>query len=223
MKTYFLYIYILLSFIYLRAQNSSTLMITNFSYQPINSSQHNFTYTTSFVFGSPSSCPQLINPTFIIENNILYVKGYYDIRGAWPANYCQSQNTISYNQQLASNITNIITSTNVIKYSSNPNGWEIEENVYTQNFVLNLSNDIQEIDKVIIYPNPTNNFITIQNNQRKTENIEYEIVDLTGRIVKKGKIKFNEDLSIENLTKGNYFIQIETENGEKTIEKLIKK
>jgi Secretion system C-terminal sorting domain len=219
MKTYILNIYLLFIIFSIKGQ----VLGTNFSYQPISNTQHNFTYTTSFPFGSGSICPQLINPTFIIENNILYVKGYYDIRGVWPAFYCQSQNTISYNQQLAPNITNIITSTNVIKSSTNQSGWEIEENVFTYNFVLNLSNDIQEIDKVIIYPNPTNNFITIQNNQRKTENIEYEIVDLTGRIVKKGKIKFNEDLSIENLSKGNYFIQIETENGEKTIEKLIKK
>jgi hypothetical protein len=59
-------------------------------------------------------------------------------------------------------------------------------------------------------------FIT-QNNQRNTENVEYKIVDLTGRVVKYGSVKYNEEINIENLSKGNYFIQIETVNGEKII------
>ena len=77
-------------------------------------------------------------------------------------------------------------------------------------------------DNIILYPNPTNNFITIQNKKNLTENFEYKIVDFTGRIVKRGNSKFNEQINIESLTSGNYIIQIETENGEKFTEKLIK-
>lgn len=75
---------------------------------------------------------------------------------------------------------------------------------------------------IILFPNPTNNFITIQNSKNSTENYEYKIVELTGRIVKNGNSKFNEQINIESLTSGNYIIQIETENGVMFTEKLIK-
>ena len=76
---------------------------------------------------------------------------------------------------------------------------------------------------IFIYPNPTNNFITIQDKENTTENFKYKILDLTGRIVKSGNSNFNEQINIESLTSGNYIIQIETDKGEKLTEKLIKK
>ena len=78
------------------------------------------------------------------------------------------------------------------------------------------------MDKIIIYPNPTNNFITIQNDQRKTKNIEYKIVDLTGRVVKNNNSKFNEQINIEGLTNENYIIQIQTDSNDNFTQKLIK-
>ena len=76
--------------------------------------------------------------------------------------------------------------------------------------------------KIIIFPNPTNNFITIQNKQNSTENFEYKIVDLTGRIVKNGNSKYNEQINIECLTSGNYLIQIQTDSNQFITQKLIK-
>jgi hypothetical protein len=79
-------------------------------------------------------------------------------------------------------------------------------------------NNLEELEKLQIYPNPTNNNITIQNTEKSSENFEYKIIDLTGRIVKSGNSKFNEQISIESLESGNYIIQ----NSEKFTEKLIK-
>ena len=76
--------------------------------------------------------------------------------------------------------------------------------------------------KINVYPNPTNNFITIQNLDNVIGNFEYKILDFTGKIITKNYSKFNEQISIESLTSGNYIIQIETENGQKLIKKLIK-
>ena len=89
---------------------------------------------------------------------------------------------------------------------------------------VTLSNNVVEKENEIltIFPNPTNNFITIQNKKNLTENFEYKIVDLAGRIVKCDNSKFNELINIESLESGNYIIQIETENGKKLTEKLIK-
>ena len=87
---------------------------------------------------------------------------------------------------------------------------------------LSISEIENSNNKISIYPNPTNNFITIQNRQNSTENFEYKIVDLTGRIVKNGNSKFNEQINIESLTSGNYFVQIQTDNNQNFIQKLIK-
>lgn len=73
-----------------------------------------------------------------------------------------------------------------------------------------------------IFPTPTNNFITIQNNSNISEKFQFKIIDLIGRIVKNGETKFNEEINVENLATGNYNIQIETQNGKIYFEKLIK-
>jgi len=75
---------------------------------------------------------------------------------------------------------------------------------------------------LIIIPNPTKNFIQIQNKLNSIESFEYKIFDLLGRIIKSGKSKYNEQINIESLTNGNYIIQIEMENGEKSAYKIIK-
>lgn len=97
--------------------------------------------------------------------------------------------------------------------------------VASSNGYNQVSLSVSEIEKsknnLVIYPNPTNNFITIQNRQNSTENYDYKIVDLTGRVVKSGNSKFNEQINIEGLENGNYIIQTQTER-EKFIEKLIK-
>lgn len=73
-----------------------------------------------------------------------------------------------------------------------------------------------------LYPNPSNNNFTIQYEENITKIFQYIIVDLTGRIVKKGNSNFGEQINVEELNSGNYIIQIEIENGEKFTEKLIK-
>lgn len=88
--------------------------------------------------------------------------------------------------------------------------------------VLSTNEIINKKGQIKIYPNPASNFVSIQILENTIENFEYKIVDLTGRIVKNGNSKFNEQINIESLTSGNYIIQIETESGEKFTQKLIK-
>lgn len=82
--------------------------------------------------------------------------------------------------------------------------------------------EVSSVKKLLIYPNPTKNTFTIKNIENDFSNFEYKIIDLTGRIIKNGKSKFNEQINIENLTSGNYIIQIETEDRKIATEKLIK-
>ena len=82
--------------------------------------------------------------------------------------------------------------------------------------------EVSPVKKLLIYPNPTKNTITINNIENSFSNFGYKIFDLTGRIIKNGKTNLNEQINIENLINGNYIIQIETEYGKITTEKLIK-
>lgn len=76
--------------------------------------------------------------------------------------------------------------------------------------------------KIVLYPNPSNDYIKLQNTVNLNENFQYNISDLTGRKVLNGNSKFDEKINIDTLINGNYFIQIENENGEIFKEKFIK-
>ena len=151
------------------AQNvTGSVINTIFSYQQVSPTQHDFTFQTAFSFGSLSSCPQLINPTFTIVGGTLFVKGYYDIRGAWQSFFCSSQNTVSYNYALPANVTNIVMSTNVYGYNNIPPYIPqtlLYENVYTRDFDLNnlATNDFEK-QTTSITPNPVNDSFTISGN-----------------------------------------------------------
>lgn len=96
-------------------------------------------------------------------------------------------------------------------------------NIFIAHFEPNpLSNESFFENSTIIYPNPIDNYFTIKNNNTTSENFNYRIIDVTGRVVKNGISKFNENLNIENFSNGIYVIKIETENGEKLSKKLIK-
>ena len=127
------------------------------------------------------------------------------------------------------NFNNIVYPRIVFKF--NGSTWIEQSNDWTGSNIPMLQNVCNSLsvsenenlkNEISIYPNPTKNFISIQNNENSTENFEYKIVDLTGRNVKSGNSKFNEKINIESLASGNYIIQIETEKGEKFSEKLIK-
>ena len=99
---------------------------------------------------------------------------------------------------------------------------------YEQAFVkvdfTNLSiSDTQKGDnKIFIYPNPMTDFIVVQKNNDSSDNFDYKVYDLTARVVFKGSSTFNEKIDTESLIKGNYIIQVETENGEKKSLKMVK-
>lgn len=89
-----------------------------------------------------------------------------------------------------------------------------------QNATLGV-NDIENAKtKISIYPNPAKDFLSIKN--EKKDNFDYQILDVTGKIVKKGKSKTDEKINVQSLEKGTYIVQIQTENGEKQNLKLMK-
>lgn len=163
------------------------------------------------LFHTQFSIPKLLNDNSAIPN------------GTWAI--CSSRDAVDLvsgsTMPSSKNVILRFNGTTWVLQTTYPNGNPVPA---LQDVCSSLS--ISEIDnsksKIFIYPNPTNNFIIIQNRQNSTENFEFKIVDLTGKIVNKGSSKFNDPINIQSLTNGNYIIQIETENGEKFTEKLIK-
>ena len=90
----------------------------------------------------------------------------------------------------------------------------------TINQVLNVNEN--NFKNITLYPNPSTNYITIENTNDTNSTFEYKIYDLTGRIVSLGNSKYNDKIVIESLTIGNYLIQIKEDNGAIFNQKIIK-
>ncbi len=75
---------------------------------------------------------------------------------------------------------------------------------------------------ISIYPNPSKNYITIQNKANADGNFEYQIIDITGRIITNGKSVFNANINTESLSNGNYILKITIDSNEVAFKKFIK-
>lgn len=87
--------------------------------------------------------------------------------------------------------------------------------------VLLGTNQLSPNTNWLIYPNPANDFITIQTPDNQS-NIEYKIFSLNGILLKEGVFNNKEsNIRIKELPKGMYFIELNI-NGEKSTKKWIK-
>jgi len=87
------------------------------------------------------------------------------------------------------------------------------------NFKLNgiLSSRDNTIENIVLYPNPTNNIVTIAN----AENAQFTIYDVLGKVILSDTSTSNSHLvNISNLERGTYFVTIERE-GQNLVKKLI--
>lgn len=70
-----------------------------------------------------------------------------------------------------------------------------------------------------IYPNPAKNEVFVKLNN--SENAQYEIHDISGRLILKGILSSDGKINVEKLINGNYIITLEMKNGENLSEKLL--
>ncbi len=67
-----------------------------------------------------------------------------------------------------------------------------------------------QINGINLYPNPTSNIINFSINN--LEGTQVTVIDLNGRTVLNTTISSDNNINIENLIKGVYFVQLEVEN-----------
>lgn len=86
-------------------------------------------------------------------------------------------------------------------------------------FLNQLTTDLNEssVNKLSVYPNPTTESFGVKGGAYDQLNI----FDATGKLLK-SVAKSSESISVSNLAKGLYFVEIQS-NGQKSIEKLIVK
>jgi len=71
----------------------------------------------------------------------------------------------------------------------------------------------------VLYPNPTKQFVTIQNN---SDFIAYSLYDMNGRLIATEKLQNSQNtINVQSLNNGVYFVKLENLKGEKITHKLI--
>lgn len=81
--------------------------------------------------------------------------------------------------------------------------------VTTVKFNEHLFMNINENEtKINILPNPTTHFFEIQNTRKNDYELNFKIIDLTGKAVMFGVSKYNSNINVEVLKTGIYIIEI---------------
>lgn len=78
--------------------------------------------------------------------------------------------------------------------------------------------------EMMVYPNPTSNFLTLKIADLESSNLTFQLFDLQGRLIKNKKIFTNSNIILmENLATSTYFLKIK--DNQKIIKtfKIIKK
>lgn len=91
------------------------------------------------------------------------------------------------------------------------------------NLSIGVSSEIKN-DEIVLYPNPANSNLYLKLNNHSTSTLNYEIVDLMGRIIKVNTLEPQNaltQLNIEEINNGTYFIRI-SQDGKQYIKKFIK-
>ncbi|MDY2587657.1 FG-GAP-like repeat-containing protein [Winogradskyella aquimaris] len=73
----------------------------------------------------------------------------------------------------------------------------------------NLSINNYENDGISIYPNPTDNYLNVKTNE--IGDFSFRIFDLSGRLIKTGKINKNRKIDIGDISSGHYFIKLQNQ------------
>ncbi|MGB0888128.1 MAG: choice-of-anchor B family protein [Vicingaceae bacterium] len=94
--------------------------------------------------------------------------------------------------------------------------------VFDTAFPIGITENNKNELAFIVNPNPSKNNITVTTTVFDGV-IKYSIIDLNGRVVKKGKLnKFQSQLSLNNIPNGVYAISLIQENGNIVTKKVIK-
>ena len=93
---------------------------------------------------------------------------------------------------------------------------------YEISIVLGIDNHSIKLE-LTAYPNPTTNFLTLNVGKAELSGLNFELVDLTGKLIESRKIvNGTETIGMENLPTATYFLKVTNNNNEVKTFKIIK-
>lgn len=82
------------------------------------------------------------------------------------------------------------------------------------------ANDLSGKNQTAIFPNPVKNVLNIQS--KESGDYNYKIINIAGQVVSNGK-SADRKINVNQLSTGNYIIELTDRHGEKSVQKFIKK
>jgi hypothetical protein len=93
---------------------------------------------------------------------------------------------------------------------------------YEISVVLGIENSLIDLD-ISAYPNPTTQNLILSIGNDISENLHFQLCDLSGKIIERRKISNRtETIYMENLATATYFLKVSNANNEVKIFKIIK-
>ncbi|SUP52126.1 Por secretion system C-terminal sorting domain [Weeksella virosa] len=96
---------------------------------------------------------------------------------------------------------------------------DFTEGTFKLEVTTNLNTNEFYASSVKVYPNPTNDFLNLENSQNL---IAYEIKDVAGRTIRKQKYN-GKQIDVQTLTKGVYILKLQTKDNQFITLKFMKK
>lgn len=144
-----------------------------------------WTMITSYPAGSGSALKYY--------NGTLYISGWFDTGGN-NQNYRESDGTLDYNSGAPALRAIAVLNGNLLGVSDGGG-------IFATKSLFSGIKDIQA-DKLTIYPNPANNFVTVTS----PRDAEIQLTDISGRILFTGTINATTTINTENIPSGMYFL-----------------
>ena len=93
---------------------------------------------------------------------------------------------------------------------------------YEISIVLGIDNNSINLE-LTAYPNPTNNYLTLNIGKAEVSTLNFQLYDISGKIIESRKIiSISETIAMENLPTATYFLKVSNNNNEVKTFKIIK-
>lgn len=125
---------------------------------------------------------------------------------------CAQENTVSTGGEATGSGGTASYSTGQIVYTEKTGSGGSESQGIQQPFEITVTTGVDEVDvnlKMNAYPNPTTNYLTLELENKKLEQISYKLIDMQGKIIEVNKLTANTTLiNMEGLPKGAFILSV---------------
>lgn len=177
--------------------------------------------SATFFIDIYASCPSCID-----DQNQVQPVGYINIidENENLLDIVRLPNTNSFDdfEIATSNLITLTTGTHKLRFEAELGNFDLDKIEFRQESILGTSSFEEQANSMVLFPNPTNDFVTIKINDRTLAQspISVEIINAYG-IPVKSLLLSNQTIELSHLAPGVYFL-ISDIDGKKAVNKMIK-